>query len=462
MEVRVREKTLMGMFLKYMVAFCINTVLVFVTALMVLVLLTNSGQILPANYAEQWLNDHTETIRTVEKVSEIKFPEDCEYGVYTREGGWLYGTIAGNERTKVWEGYQKKNMSALEGYFRFVPRKNEELCIVKYHLRMRYASESWNHFLPNPELLLLLLTLILFIIQAVLLARRFSRSLKKRLNQLNEVTQKISENNLEFDVPRSDLKEIGAVLLSLGHMKDALQASLKKQWDMEAEQNRQVRALVHDIKTPLTIIRGNAELMGEDAEHLTEYQKQILKNAGEMERYLEKMRLILRHQVIAEQEICISCSRLQMQLKEQAQQMTLVKELPLMIQCSSPQGVIQVNPEQLKRAWENVLNNAMEYTDAEQGVDVFISEVKKDETYYLTAQVSDYGPGFTGEELKHATEEFYRGDESRHDRSHQGLGLSITKRVVEAQGGFLEIGNSKKTGGGQVTLWLAVERGQKL
>ena len=57
------------------------------------------------------------------------------------------------------------------------------------------------------------------------------------------------------------------------------------------------------------------------------------------------------------------------------------------------------------------------------------------------------GPGFSTEALNYATEEFYRGDESRHDRSHQGLGLSITKRFVEAQGGFLEIRNSEAGGG---------------
>ncbi len=117
------------------------------------------------------------------------------------------------------------------------------------------------------------------------------------------------------------------------------------------------------------------------------------------------------------------------------------------------QGVVQVNLEQLKRAWGNVLGNAIEYTDSEQGVDVCINEAEKVGVSYLCAKLSDYGPGFSGEELNYAAEEFFRGDESRHDRSHQGLGLAIEKRFVEAQGGFLEIRNSEQTGGGEVTLW---------
>ncbi len=63
---------------------------------------------------------------------------------------------------------------------------------------------------------------------------------------------------------------MNGVLCSLGRMKEALQESLKKQWDMESEQRRKMQALVHDIKTPLTIIKGNAELSEEDLERLRE------------------------------------------------------------------------------------------------------------------------------------------------------------------------------------------------
>lgn len=58
-------------------------------------------------------------------------------------------------------------------------------------------------------------------------------------------------------------RSINGVLSSLEKMKNTLQESLKKQWDMETQREQQLRALSHDIKTPLTIIRGNAELMAE-------------------------------------------------------------------------------------------------------------------------------------------------------------------------------------------------------
>mgnify|MGYP002509561558 CR=1 FL=1 len=451
-----KEKTLRGMFLEYIAAFCVNTLLVCGIVVAVLIIMTESGKVLPANYSEQWFNEHEDAIRTLEDISTLDFPRGSEYGMYAEDGEWISGTIPEDKRAKTWDGYEKQDMSALDGFYRFFERENGEICIIKYYFRMQYTSETLDKILPAPELALPILAVILFLVQVIFLAGHFSKSLKKRLVHLENVTRKISENNLEFTVQKSDIKEINEVLTSVGHMKDALQQSLKKQWDMEAEQNRQVRALVHDIKTPLTIIRGNAELTAEEnTDGLTAaYQKTILKSTDEIESYLDKMRLILLHQNAPAKEICIPCSKFQEQLKAQAEQLCLAKDLPLMVQCRETEGVIQVNQEQLKRAWDNIISNAMEYTDAEQGIDVQISTAEKDGKSYLCAGVLDYGQGFSPKELQHATEELYRGDASRHDRSHQGLGLAIAKRFVEAQGGFLEIGNSSKTGGGEVVLWL--------
>lgn len=473
MEGRVKERTLTGMFLKYMVIFCVNTVLIVVGAYMILILLATTGQVLPANYSEQWLNDHTEDIRMAEDVGDIPFPADCEYGVYTEKGKWLYGTLEQKSRSQVWKCYQKKDMSSQEGYYRFILRSEQEVCIVKYHLRMRYTIEPLNHILPNMELLLPLVMLLVFVLQSVLLARRFARTLRVRLEQLNEVTRKISENDLEFEVGTSDVKEMNGVLCSLGRMKEALQESLKKQWDMESEQRRKMQALVHDIKTPLTIIKGNAELSEEDLERLREdichiekeqvvqsvekSQRQIVEYTKEVERYLNKMRLLLCDQEVAEQDICISSEKLQEQLKIVAEQMASSKNMPFMIQCCKSNLVMQVNIEQMRRAWSNVLENALEYTELEQGIDIKMSEGVREGRSYLCAKVCDYGHGFTKEDLEFAAEEFYRGDKSRHDRNHQGLGLAIVKRFLESQGGFLELGNSEETGGAEVTLWVKGE-----
>lgn len=62
-----------------------------------------------------------------------------------------------------------------------------------------------------------------------------------------------------------------------------------------------------------------------------------------------------------------------------------------------------------------------------------MSEGIREGRSYLCAKVLDYGQGFFKEDMEFATEEFYRGDKSRHDRSHQGLGLAIVKRFLESE-----------------------------
>ena len=82
---------------------------------------------------------------------------------------------------------------------------------------------------------------------------------------------------------------------------------------------------------------------------------------------------------------------------------------------------------------------------------------EKETGTYLTAEVRDYGKGFTRKDLACADQEFYSGDISRHDRSHQGLGLSIAKRFMEKQGGLLEFKNAEDGPGAETSLWLFME-----
>lgn len=106
------------------------------------------------------------------------------------------------------------------------------------------------------------------------------------------------------------------------------------------------------------------------------------------------------------------------------------------------------------RAWNNIVSNAAEHTDRERGIAISVRQEQKQDHLYLVAAVRDYGTGFSEKDLKHAAEEFYSGDTSRHDRKHQGLGLSITKRFAEAQGGFLEYRNCDTGNGAEVSLWI--------
>ena len=99
--------------------------------------------------------------------------------------------------------------------------------------------------------------------------RVFGRIISREISSLEQVTENISQQELNFERKSSKVLEIDAVLQSMDQMREALKQSLHRQWNMEQVRREQMAALAHDIKTPLTILRGNAELTLE-AEELAE------------------------------------------------------------------------------------------------------------------------------------------------------------------------------------------------
>ena len=200
-----RQKTLTGLFLKFAALFCLDTFGIGMFCLVLLVLSPMTGFTLPANYA----------------------------------------------------------YASMGKYYRYIKQNSGDICIVKYDLHMRYAYDKLNGIVPSLEILTPVLGVVLFFLHATLLSGHFAKKLKRELRQLREVTEKIGQNDLEFETEPSQIKEIDDVMSSLSGMKEALKDSLTRQWDAQQQKKEQLAALTHDIKTPLTVIKGNAELLAE-------------------------------------------------------------------------------------------------------------------------------------------------------------------------------------------------------
>ena len=509
MEMKRKEKTLFRLFLKYVVLFCVNTILLAAGVFLLMLWAASVGLLLPANYAEMQLSENAEEIcragteidgdagaggeaeiaedTETEKGAgtegdtekeggaeteagnslEQWIPKGCTYGVYSSEGKWLAGNFPRQEQESAWNHYEKNYIYAeYKGYYRFFPMDNGNVCIVKYHLVMRYASDRLNELFLAPETLMPVVDLLLFVLNAVLLSRRFAKKVGKRLQELQAITEKIAGNDLAFETKASDIKEINEIMTSLGRMKDTLQESLKAQWDMEKQRQEQLSALTHDIKTPLTIIRGNSELLKESvlSEENQECAGYILANVEEIEKYLETMREVIdspgKEKEKETEKGAISCKLLEADLWEMAGQLAKAEKIPV----SFTAGILEEEESSgervccslanILRAWSNIVSNGAEHTDRQRGIEILTERRRKGEQVYLRAAVRDCGPGFSKKDLQYADQEFYSGDISRHDRRHSGLGLSIAKKFVEEQGGFLEYGNRRDGAGAEVALWL--------
>ncbi len=465
MKSAFKEPRLSVLFVGYLVVYGVSTFVLGVALLTGLILLGNTGTVQPANMQEIILSQNMSKIQQASPDDVAQYiPDGATYGIYDKDGKWLGGTMNKDRRSDAWNRYSLREYTPDdEGYYKYMPMENGDVCIVRYLFGMRYTSDTLNRILPPPEHLLVWGMLLVAVLNLLYLAHRFGRAINRRLETVQQVTEKIAANDLDFEVTQdTGIREINAVMASLGTLRDALKASLTTQWQKEQQKSEQLASLAHDIKTPLTVIRGNAELLQESAEDAFSRGSAtyIVESAEDINTYLEKMRAVLLNEAVASCSAVQSVQDLVEILRHAAKQLTQAAQLPLHEQLDVSEGAVCVHTEEALRAWNNLLSNAATYTDGTEGIACSYTVQENEEGRYLVATVRDYGAGFTAKDLQHADEAFYIGDESRHLRNHQGLGLAIAKAVMCAQGGMLCYANATEGAGATVSLWFKLENEQ--
>lgn len=454
-----REVTLAGLFTRYTVIFCVNILLIFVILIGVICLFPLSSLFLPANYAEEQIDEKRDAIAEADVVTSDLIPDRCSYGVYDADGWYLYGNFADEEKEPAWKHYGEERSSAGGAfYYQYIRRESGEVCIVKYALHLQFANEKLNDHLPNAEGILIVVVLFLFVLlllaNAVLVSRTFAKVLKKRLQKLERVTKKIADQELDFEIEASDIREINTVMDSFEKMKRALKESLEQQWKLEQQKKEQMAALAHDIKTPLTVIRGHAELLAEETlpDEAGESTAYILSNVQQIEDYLAAMRQVLDGGSLPEQQERFSGEEVKELLFDIARQTAAAQGSFVLFSGEKTKGGVICDRQLLIRAFENILSNAFAYGDTEKGIRLSVAENCREGEQFLKISVHNFGRGFSKRDLIYADQEFYSGDESRHDSTHQGLGLAIVRKFAAAQGGYLEYRN--EAGGAVVEVYL--------
>lgn len=465
MKSAFKEPRLSVLFVGYLVVYGVSTFVLCVALLTGLILLGNTDTVQPANMQEIILSQNMSKIQQANSDDVAQYiPDGATYGIYDKDGKWLGGTMNKDRRSDAWNRYSLREYTPDdEGYYKYMPMENGDVCIVHYLIGMRYTSDTLNRILPPPEHLLVWGMLLVAVLNLLYLAHRFGRAINRRLETVQQVTEKIAANDLDFEVTQdTGIREINAVMASLGTLRDALKASLTTQWQKEQQKSEQLAALAHDIKTPLTVIRGNAELLQESAEDAFSRGSAtyIVESAEDINTYLEKMRAVLSNEALAPCSAVQSVQDFVEILRHAAKQLTQAAQLPLHEQLDVSEGAVCVHTEEALRAWNNLLSNAATYTDGAEGIACSYTVQENEDGRYLVATVRDYGTGFTAKDLQHADEAFYIGDESRHLRNHQGLGLAIAKAVMCAQGGMLCYANATEGAGATVSLWFKLENEQ--
>ena len=443
-----KTRSLAGFFARY-------TALVFLVMLGALLLAgalytlaSRAGAIGPSPYSQRELDKFATYIERDDTLNARNLAASAVFGVFSGEGQFIYGNANAAARESLWDyALHPEAYPEVQG---IVVRRDAEVRVVFVGRRMAFRNEWLRSRFPNPELFLYPAAILFSLIGLFLLSVLHGRKLAAELQALKEATQKIQEQDLDFTVGRSPIREVNDVLRSMDQMKSALQEALLTQWQVEQARVEQTHALIHDIQTPLTVILGNAELLAQGA---------APEQAGEYGLYVMKNALLLRDCVAALKDVqpggtppfsqrVFDIPLLWGEVEILLRSMCVAKQIRPVLEGTALEISLEGDLHALKRAFQNVLSNAVHYTP-ERGTILLRLEQAGG---YACFTVRDSGPGFSEDALRFATVKAYSEKE---EPSAHGMGLYTADAVIRRHNGRLSIANDPE-GGGVVTLWLSV------
>ncbi len=308
-------------------------------------------------------------------------------------------------------------------------------CLLQYDYATPYADPALRDTLPDFQTFYFVLLAALILVWLGWQTHRTVRVFAVETARLHRAVDAIAAQQPErIDADGARLREFSATLHAMQTMGRELTDSLQSQWRMEQQRAEQIAALTHDLKTPLSIIQGNADLLAEDTLSADQHGQvdAILRGTDRARRYLAALRTAGEPPAAKKH---MDSHTLVQSLAQTARALCAPAGTTFCLE-ERWQGNLLAAESDLLRAAENLLDNAVRYTP--RGGTVTLTTAAEDGLFLL--RVTDTGPGFTPEALAKAGEMLYT-DAARSDAAHQGLGLYFARKVAQSHGGVLVLSN---------------------
>ncbi len=292
---------------------------------------------------------------------------------------------------------------------------------------------------------------LILIFTAVLLVMWIYRGIFTPIHKLQAAAENIKEGNLDFTLEPENNDEIGALCQSFEEMRKRLKDSAEEKLNDEKENKVLISNISHDLKTPVTAIKGYAEGIidgvADTPEKMDKYVRTIYNKASEMDTLINELTLYSK---IDTNRIPYNFKRLNVAeyFKDCLEELSLdleAKNISLSyFNYADKDTQIIADPEQLRRVINNIVGNSVKYLDKEKG---YISIRVKDVGDFIQVEIEDNGKGIGNKDLPYIFDRFYRTDASRNSSTGgSGIGLSIVKKIIEDHGGSIWATSKEQTG----------------
>lgn len=289
---------------------------------------------------------------------------------------------------------------------------------------------------------------LLYVLLPMLLAWWTARRFARPLNQLSVAAHQLTQGDfaaravLPGHVERRT-DETATLLKDFNRMA----ASLER---LERERRYSVAATAHELRTPVTVLRGRLEGIRDGVLPATSQEiEKLLAHTESLSRLIEDLQLLslseagALHLELAPVVMQDMLTRLQADYLPRAQR----QDIELLLEQPAKPVTLTIDQRRLQQVMNNLLDNAFTHTPARGLVTLCLE--RQPET--VSIMVLNSGPGFTPEALERGLERFYTSASRERGRAGSGLGLAIARSLVEAHGGSIHLFNTAQGAGIRVT-----------
>ena len=256
------------------------------------------------------------------------------------------------------------------------------------------------------------------------------------LDKMRIATKKIADGNFDYELDEKDFVEIPFLYNDFEKMRIKLKENEEEKIISENASRELVSNISHDLKTPLTAIRGYVEGIfdgvASSPQKVRDYLTTIYNKTNDMTKLIDEL---LYYSRVSGNEFSYNFEKTNVKeffddyVKDLYLELDTIKINFSYSANVDADTVIDIDREQIKRALNNIVANAVKYMDKE---DPEIHFRVKETMDAINIRISDNGRGIDEKDLPHIFERFYRSDASRNTKlGGSGIGLSIVKKVIE-------------------------------
>ena len=285
-----------------------------------------------------------------------------------------------------------------------------------------------------------MLTILVF--TAFLLTRWLESSIFTPISAINIAMNNIRDGNFTYTLSTGEEGEIGDLYRNYEDMRLRLKESADEKLEREKQNRELISNISHDLKTPITSIKGYVEGLIDGVANTPEKQEKYIRTiynkANDMDHLIDELTLYSRfesdripynfHRLNVADYFGDCVEEIGMDMEAKGIELNYTNLV-------SPQTKIIADPEQMKRVINNIVGNSVKYMDKEKGrIDIRIL----DEHDSVRIEIEDNGKGIGARDLPNIFDRFYRTDSSRNSsQGGSGIGLSIVRKIIEDHGGYI-------------------------